>query len=615
MAINDAPLIRRWTAAIRRYFGLDLPDRDIELRFQLLPKTRGGKKPPLTEAKLTERLKGSRSTPKAYMDALLSISRAINRYPLKTPKRHRLNELLAQVFYFEVAPKLAEIAAEVGGIPEAEGRREMLDRCERTVAALVEGQQQVFQDDYKRSRFGYARSRERIYHAASRILELIRLEHRIRGLRYMPLPPASWQIANTVFTIMRAYEPVDLPMMTLAVRSNALGDRRNASLLDLFSALQAFHILDYSAWPEQAQWYIYHYCGSVDQGISVVDIPPEGIVGRKDCLVARCYQETPPDERVLDGDLGPTMLIDYKILADSIRLDYAELAKARADRNQFAMPARLRQCEPVLQTAIGYLLYRNISAPSQWGDLSSARQRHRDLRIYTGYDEVRAHLIAIFTPHERAQQSRQLSNIFAQRSAVIGEDDSATVESLWYVLYETEERMRIKTQETRFTNRLFIGNLLAYGFGVTEVFKPRIGKVNRIFRPVPGVVVIDVEYLANYASPVKLYRRSPQQHAEKGKIKVIGKPLASLLIHHPTRGWNVITPPQEGFWENTPVGIQTGRRVTLGKLGEAQDVTAEFYWFQVDAPALPDKPPAYPEPRAEDDVQELPTGADSESAA
>jgi hypothetical protein len=290
-------------------------------------------------------------------------------------------------------------------------------------------------------------------------------------------------------------------------------------------------------------------------------------------------------------------VIDYSILALSIRKDYVELSRARTDRNHFAMPPRLAQLEPVYQTATGYLLHHNLALPHKWADISSSRQRHRDLRIYTGYNEVRSHLLAIFRGGSRMQRSRELSNLFAQRSAVIGEDDSSTRESLWYVLYDSEQQMRIKTQETRFTNRMFIGNLLAYGFGAAEVSKPRIGKVNRIYRPETGTVIIDIEYLASFATPIALHKRNPAAETEPGKIKVVGKPLAALLIYHPTRGWGVITPPQDSFWEKTPVGIQTGKRVTLGELAEAQDVTDEFHWFQVASDSFPSKAPEYPVPK------------------
>ena len=588
------------------FFGLDLPERRIELRFSLLPPTRGGAKPPLTEAKLQASLRVKGTTPMLFLEHILTVCRNLNRYPLSTKRRMALTEVLANVLYGAVAPALTEIATEGGGIPEPEGRRAMLELCERCVLMLTDSYRLVFAADYGRGRFWYARVRPRAYRCACRIMEMIKLHHRVVGLRYMPLPPATSRIANTVFAAMEACEPVDFAIDTLSARTPVIDPRSSASLRQHYASLLSYSILDYSAWPEQEQFFIDTYANSIQDAISFTAFDPDDPGKQKDRFVVGCYQESPPTRRLpTQSDLGSVLTINYGILATSIRKDYAEMSRARGDRNRFAMPPRLARMEPVYQIATGYLLHRNLELPHKWSDLSESRQRHRDLRIFTGFDEVRAHLLSIFRGTTRVKRSRELSNLFARRSAVIGEDDSATRESLWYVLYDNEELMRIKTQETRFTNRMFIGNLLAYGFGAEEILKPRIGKVNRIFRPETGTVIIDIEYLAAFATPIALHKRNPAAETEPGKIKVVGKPLSALLIHHPKRGWGVITPPQDHFWEHTPVGIQTGKRVTLGELGEAQDVTNEFHRFHVESKSFPSKVPDYPRPRESDVTEDL----------
>ncbi len=595
MSVSVAPLIQRERGRIRRFLGLDIPERDLDLRFDLLPPAHVGKKPPGGLAALAAGLQAHRTTPREIFEYLATTIRSVNRHAMSARRRFELNEALAHAFYTEAAAQIVLLATEGGGIPESKGRRELLELFERIVASLTEGYQILFASDYRRRRFWYARVRERAYRCACRVLELIWLGHRIRALRYMPPSPDSWRIANTVFIVMRPIEQVDRATPTLAAHHGALGDPHQASLQDLFCSIQAYQLLDYSAWPEQGQSFIHKYCGSVEGGIQVLDPPtPAGTPGT-DQLVTRCYQDRPPEDRPTGDDLGPALLIDYHALANAIKTDFAALSRARADPNRFSMPPRLARCEPAMQTAIGFLLHRNLGLPGKWGDVASEQQQHRDLRVYTGFQEVRAHLLSIFSSGDRLQKSRDLSNVFARRSAMIGEDGSAANESLWYLLYETEEQMRIKTQETRFTNRMFIGNLLAYGFGHDEVFRPRIGKVNRIYRPAAGFVVIDIEKLASYATPIALHKRVAGAHGDGGKIKVIGKPLPALLIHHPRRGWGIVTPPQETFWEKTPVGIQTGKRVTLTTLGQAQDLTAEFCWFGVSSSAFPERPPAYPE--------------------
>jgi len=637
MPVPGAGLLQRERARIRGFFGLNLPERDIDLRFDLLPFARGGRKPPLTEDKLRAHLQAHRATPKEFLEAGLAVARDLNRYPMSDKRRMAMTDALAYAIYAEIAQAVKEITKQEGGIPEQAGRQRMLELFENCVSALTESYQLLFAAGYGRGRFWYARIRPRVYRSACRIMELIKLHHRIVGLRYMPLPSKATRTANTVFVAMRACEPVDFPIDALSERSHAIDARGTASLSQHYASLLTYPLLDYSAWPEQEQFFIDTYCNAIPDAIRFHDYDPKAPTKapieappvapekvseqapnkampkaqtqrkpsgtspsgtRKDQFLVGCYQDSPPARKLpRQAQIGPALVIDYSTLALSIRKDYAELSRARTDRNHFAMPPRLARLEPVYQTATGYLLHHNLALPHKWGDISSSRQRHRDLRIYTGFEEVRSHLLAIFRGGSKMQRSRELSNLFAKRSAVIGEDDSSTRESLWYLLYDSEQQMRIKTQETRFTNRMFIGNLLAYGFGAAEVIKPRIGKVNRIFRPESGTVIIDIEYLASFATPIALHKRNPAAETDSGKIKVVGKPLAALLIYHPTRGWGVITPPQDNFWEKTPVGIQTGKRVTLGELAEAQDVTNEFHWFQVASASFPSKAPAYPVPK------------------
>ncbi len=246
----------------------------------------------------------------------------------------------------------------------------MLQLCGHCVTALTESYQMIFAADYARGRFGYARIRPRIYRSACRMLELIKLQHRIVGLRYMPLPSTTTRIANTVFAAMRACEPVEFPIEALSAGSQAIDVRGMASLRQHYASLLTYPILDYSAWPEQEQFFIDTYCNAIQDAIQFNDYDPKATRQPKDQFIVGCYQDSPPARKLpQQADLGPTLVIDYSILGLSIRKDYTELSRARIDRNHFAMPPRLARLEPVYQTATGYLLPATPqpSAPAQMG--------------------------------------------------------------------------------------------------------------------------------------------------------------------------------------------------------------------------------------------------------
>lgn len=600
--------MRRMQARLRHFLGRDLPLRTLDLRFDSLPSPRRGNRPPLTEAALDKLLEPRRITPVEYAEALLAQVRAINRHPLSAPRRWAVNEMLTKRAAVELLGHLPRLAREGAGIPEQSGRAALMDVAQRLVVALLDGYRLLFATDYARSQFWYARCRYRVHRCAGRILELVRLQHRLLGLRYAPLPSQSWRLANTVYGVMRAYESTDLPLPTLAALAGLAGAVRECALNQLYGSIQAFRLFDYSAWPEVGQSYIDSYSAGVDQAIRILPYDGYSPISARDILLTACYQDSPPARSLPRGltpdELGPSVIIDYRNLAQTVRYDFAELSRSRAERNPMTMPRRLAALEPVYQTAVGYLLARNLRPPEEWENPGTGRRDHRDLRIYVGLQEVRAHLVTIFANDERLHQARELSNIFSRRSAVIGADDSATRESLWYVMNEDDQHLRIQTQETQFTHRMFIGNLLAYGFGHDGAFEPRLGKVNRIFRPDPGTVIIDIDYLARFAMPITLHQRNPARANPAGgnveeRLGIVGTPLLSVLIEHPQRGWGVITPPQDAFWEQTPVAMASGRRVGLDDLGEAADVTPEFCWFALRRSPFPDLEPVYPEGVAE----------------
>ncbi|WP_296922265.1 hypothetical protein [Thiohalocapsa sp.] len=590
---------------LQRLLGVGLPPRNIDLRFPLPPRNRRGRRPPLTPERAHVALGQRSTTPEEYLKELLAIVLDVNRWPLSPKRKFPLLESLAGWFYVAAAPALLELLADDGGIPEPAGRRHVLELHDRCAAALMDGYRILFARDYGRSNFFYVRARNRTYRCACRMLELIKLRQRIAGMRYLRLDPDAWRTAHTVFAAMRACEPVDVVLDTLSLRNQSLDRRTQASLRQHYVSLASYGILDYTGWPERDQLAIDVYAAAAPDAIRVTELDPR-LDPRPWYLYASCYDDEPPAHRPPDdARQGPTLLFDHRALAAHIRDDTRALAAAIAARDNFRTPPRLARIESARRTPVAYLLQRNLRINDDWTDDAPTPEQHRDLRIYAGFPEVRAHLLAVFRRDDgRVKRSRELSDLFAQRSAMIGEDDSAPQQSLWYVLRDSQNSMRIKTQETRFTNRMFVGNLLAYGFGEDEVRTPRIGKVNRIYRPMTGMVLLDIDYLANFGTPVRLFACRTGQTADASEDPTLapvseqdlaGEPMTALLIHHPQHRWGIITPPQDRLWQGATVCIQTGKRLTRARLGEALDVTNEFCRFQVASAKFPDTPPRYPQ--------------------
>jgi hypothetical protein len=593
---------------LRRWLGLGLPPRTIELRFDLPPRRRKGRRPPLTPEAAHEALGRHSATPEEYLSELLNIVSSLNRWPLQAKRRMALLEALAGWFYAAAAPALVQLLSEGRGIPEPPGRRQTLELHDRCATALLEGYRTLFTADYQASSYFYSRARVRVYRCACRVLELLKLRQRIAGARYMQLEPSDWRTAHTLFAAMRACEPVDKVIDALSLRNQALDRRTQASLRQHYASLVTYGILDYSAWPEHEQTAIDLYSAAVPDGIRLLDYDPH-LDPKPWHLYASCYDEGPPQRHPPDDARNaPTLLLDHHALAANIRADTRALSGAIAASDTLRIPPRLARIDAERRTAVAYLLQRNLRPPDDWDQDTASAEEHRDLRIYVGFDEARDHLLAVFQRDDgRLRRSRELTDLFAKRSAMIGEDDSATRQTLWYVLRDNQDSMRIKTQETRFTNRMFVGNLLAYGFGDQVQKAPRVGKVNRIYRPIAGIVLLDIDYLANFAAPVRLYACAPPLSLETAadataepatEEELEGESLTCLLTHHPQQGWGLITPPQERLWRDAQVCLRIGKRLSRARLGEVQDVTDEFCRFQISSAAFPRKPPSYPQATA-----------------
>jgi len=572
------------------FFGLNLPRTRMELGFDLVRPKRKGTKPWRSKKAIDVRLTEAKEEPTRLFEQIRMQTRYLNRYSLGQIQRLSLTTRVMQWFYPAAYQQMQGIAKVKSGIPEDAYQRELLDLIADTTRALITSYQLVFQADYQQNRFWYARARRRIYQCAFRILELIKLEQRLCGLRFQTLNAKHWRLANTLYRAIRDYENVELPLPSLDETTREIHDSRTPALQDIYAAIQIFWILDPAAWPERTQSFIHTYCNSVDQGIIISDY--DGGTVEPDSMVTQCYRDRPPSKVAGPAEHGPPVLIDYRILARTMRDDYRELFKARAEQNNYLIPRNLRPLEPIYQLVTGRIMSRNLDNPRIWEDLSHSRQQQRDLRIYTGFGEVQAHLLAVFSGSDTIRRTGQMSDLLAMRSAKIGEDESSTEESLWYVLYQDERRLRLKTQETRFTNPMQIGTILAYGFGDDEILRPRIGKVSRLHHPEPGHVVIDIDHLTNYAAPVQMQKMI--YCADHQQREVTGKPAVALLTHDTSRGWGALIPYQDRYWEGAIVELQVGRNKLQVEFVTLLDVSPEFMYFRLDERIQRLRSPTYP---------------------
>ncbi len=609
MTLDDALLDEegtRWA----RFFGTHLPRRVLDLAFDLPVPSRQASRADLSADRTRERYAASANNRRTQLASIVEHVRTLNRSRVAPHPRFALAELALATLAPIGREAVADTLEGPGGVPEHEGRREALDSLGNALQVLLAAYQTVLESDYRKTPFWYLRARRRVHLCAHRILELILLIQQVRALRYQRLDGSHWRIANTVFRAMLDYEQVDIPLETVGSLLRARRSRDTQSLRELYATLQAPWILDFLGWPESLMPFVLEYFRSIRDAVAFLPehpadlphngnrIPSETRTRAPNIAWTGCYRTREPDQDPGPDSEGPALALDYSVLLAQAAADFQELRKARSERNPYLLPRRFARLDPARQLAAGHLMVRIVERERCAEPDPRHRGEARDIRIHAGFQEVFAHLQAVHDRDGRFATRRQLSDLFAQRSAAIGEDHTATDKSLWYVVQEVPGRLRLQTQETRFTVRLAIGSFLAFGTGEAGIRRPRLGKVARIHRPESGLLLVDVLEFADYARPTAV-RRADAIGGTGGAPQVRGETLRAILIYGDQVGWSLLMPEHERFWEHTKVVLLGGNKETALELAELRDLGEGFCLFRLRARLEQGCRPQYPQPSAD----------------
>lgn len=582
-----------WIMRFRRFMGWNLPKRRLDLEFDLLPPNRRGRKPRLGLAALSRLRQHSNESRQETLQLLFEELKAANRYAMSPGMRLTFTGVALKT-YLPLVTECRALYGREAGIPDDPVRQNELDTAADIARALAVSYKHVFQRYYDASRFRYARNRKRIFRCAFRILELTRLEQRLLGLRYRQLDGRAWQDINTVFAVLASYENVDFPLPTLESRFGDNPVPKVVSPHDLYCAVQTYVLLDATTWPAEQQGFIDTYPQSLDTPLSAT---LENAPGGKDWLYAGAYHNAPPRERPTASDKGPMIAINCGVLAQSIRADFQALLQSRRDQANFAIPAPLAPLQDAYRVSIAALMNRNVNSRLHWHETDRPADPATGLHIYVGFDDIEAHLSSIFSPNPASREKRRLADSLADRSAMFGEDHTATEESLWQILHSDAARLGLRTQETRYTTPMGIGSLLAYGLGAEDRRRPRLGALSRIYRPQAGTVILEIMRLASFVEPVSVTKALPDQPGGPSPIPSLG-----FRVFDRRFGWGLLLPNQEAFWQDTLVFMRHQSRTHRFRLGTVKALTHYFVLFsmpeqqQQDAPAYPVDDQAAPRP-------------------
>ncbi len=549
-----AGVVRKMVWEFRNFLLLDIPERSIALNFKLPSPSVRAKVGSSSSAELYE----CDDDPLEFLKLLHARIKFLNFAKLAVGARLRANRDLLRNFYPVAIPLLVELA-KADGIPESEDRRQALMLTNDIASILLTSYAFVFANYYEGSKYRYARHRKQVPELASCMFELLLLKQRARALRYQMLEPNDWSMANTVFYVMRAYEDVQQVIPTLASELKMDSLRGKKSLTDQFILLQIQAWFDLLRLPTRLQWIIGSYLLKVENAVHLSE--DTGALNANEMLV-HCYGRQAADTRRLDTPAGPALVLNLHHLVEAIHEDCQAKGTTNTRNASHAMP-RFAHFETADHFVIRNQLLSRLM-PRQDNAVSSGEQQVDNLRIFTGFSAVFA-----LMRHQKTEfgSEERLEDRLSKRSAAFAVDGREIRKSLWSFSFESDNMTRFTTTESKDTNAMGIGMLVAYGVA-DEVNRPRLAVVSRISRPYGRALELDMRFVASFCEPVVL---------DFNTVKVPG-----LMLYDPRGGghWALAFPPRDVLVGVDKVEIHRYKKVISVELTRILDASSDFYLLE-----------------------------------
>ena len=484
-----AAIFQKIVSKARNFLLLDIPERSIPLNFKLPSASVRAKVGSGSSAELHEFEDNSLE----YFKLLHVRIKFLNFAKLRMGARLRANRHLLKLFYMPAHEHLLELA-KTGGVPELEGRRKTLILISDISSIIITSCTFVFASYYEGSKYRYASNRVRVLELAAYIFELLLLKQRARALRYQLLDSSDWQIANTVFHVMRAYENTERPMLTLKLGLDVDIVRAKKSLSDHFILLQTYAWFDQLRLPTHLQWVIGSYLLKVKDAVQITDDTKS--LGDDELLVY-CYGKRPTETVRLNGTTDPALILNLHNLIEAMREDCLVNSNASARGALLLMPRFAN-----FETADHFVIRNQFASRlvyEQEKVVLTGNQEADDLRIFVGFAAVFAML-----RHRKSEfaSDERLEDRLSERSATFSVDEKELRKSRWSFSFQSESMTRFTTTEGKDTTAMDIGMLLAYGAGA-EFNRPKLAVVSRISRPHGKILELDMRFVARACHQLK----------------------------------------------------------------------------------------------------------------
>ena len=536
----------------------------------------------LDRNKIIQNLDSYKKFPVRLLEEAGNTLQKLNRILLNQQKRKELADLLASYIYSVVLLWYEKYQNTENSLPESKERRNALIASIDAIQQLSIAYKLLFREYYSEDKKKYNKL---AYQHGARSLELIRLEQRLRALRYQKLPKISWQHCNQIFfslahqnAIDEEYELIGL----IGIRKNSdklrKGGVPKSSVKKLYLSIQLFGLLDVTTWPTRMfgipDAYLDYLAG---EGLKA--IADDGEVIKPGYLLTHYKNEMPPVYKRNDNFPSPLIKLDYTQLYNHLVKDHQEIGKQQFldefDESKFSRPlSEIKEVDrvPVIELMIMGLTSRERRQKRHASfDVSS-------LSAYFGFSEVNRLLKDLIDPNqERVKESRQFIDTLAQSSALLAEEEKTHMAASWTITNFSTGGLLINTEETDFSNPIQIDMLVAFTMPDNKNH-PVLGFVRRLNRPNSKYVEIAIVRLSNYAETAGV---QDQGELDSSTAKAV------ILIKNVRGEWNLIIKTSMPYSKGEPLKLirANGSHLPV-RLGDVIYTKKDFKVFELSSPGL-----------------------------
>ncbi len=534
---------------------------------------------------IIQKLELHKKLPVRVLEEAANTLQKINRVLLSPKQRKEYAELLASYIYPVVLLWHDKYQKQENSLPESNGRRSALVSSIEAIHQLTIAYKLLFRDYYTDDKKNFNKNSNFTCQYAARSLELIRLEQRLRALRYQGLPKVSWQHCNQIFFSLAHHGAIDddydvIGLIGIRKSSDRLrkGGVPISNVRRLYLSIQFFGLLDVTTWTTRMFNIPDAYLDLLGgDGLKV--IADDGKELKPGFLLTHYKSDIPPVFKRTENMPSPLIQFDYSKLYNVLVSDHKEIGKQQFinefDDRKFSRPlAEVREVDrvPLIELMIMGLTSRE-----------RRQKRHASfdessLSVYFGFHEVNRLLKDLVAPDQaRVKESRQFIDTLAMSSALLAEEQTSHMAASWVITNFSAGGLLISTEETDFSNPIQIDMLMAFTMPENKDH-PILGFVRRLNRPDSKHIEVAVVRLSNYAETAGV---QAQGEMDSSTAKAV------ILIKDVRGEWNLIVKTSMHYSKGEPLKLirANGSHLPV-RLGDVVYTKKDFKVFELRSPGL-----------------------------